>query len=188
MNSGVNVTTNLPEFKAQLRAIGTYSDASTRDITQDAGSAGDVPAASEEAAASAEPAKASPRTESASALGLVSASVVDEPAGVPALGAEAPAAEVLAAPQPLEALAPLAEPFTLPLADLRAIAQSAGLEWVNSDADKIRVVQEAIAREPKPVHVPRERKPAVVVDEGPLILVETRKDLAQITLPFEHRG
>jgi ribonuclease E len=36
------------------------------------------------------------------------------------------------------------------------------------------------------VHVPRERKPMVVLDEGPLILVETRKDLSQIKLPFEN--
>ena len=65
------------------------------------------------------------------------------------------------------------------------MAESAGLQWVNSDAEKIRAVQEAMAREPKPVHVPRERKPMVIVDEGPLVLVETRKDLSQITLPFD---
>jgi ribonuclease E len=34
------------------------------------------------------------------------------------------------------------------------------------------------------VHVPRERPPAVVVDEGPLVLVETRKDLRSLELPF----
>ena len=28
-------------------------------------------------------------------------------------------------------------------------------------------------------------KPLAVVDEGPLVLVETRKDLSQIKLPFE---
>jgi ribonuclease E len=33
--------------------------------------------------------------------------------------------------------------------------------------------------------VPRERKPLVVIDEGPLVLVETRKDLSQLKLPFE---
>lgn len=80
---------------------------------------------------------------------------------------------------------PAAVAFVLPMQELQAIAQGAGLEWVNSDEEKIRVVQEAIANEPKPVHVPRERQPAVVLDEGPLILVETRKDLSQITLPFE---
>jgi ribonuclease E len=77
------------------------------------------------------------------------------------------------------------EPFVLPSDDLAALAESAGLQWVHSDADKIRAVQEAMASEPKPVHVPRERKPVVVVDEGPLVLVETRKDLSQIKLPFD---
>jgi len=42
-----------------------------------------------------------------------------------------------------------------------------------------------MAREPKPVHVPREPKPVAAIDEGPLVLVETRKDLSQIKLPFE---
>lgn len=42
-----------------------------------------------------------------------------------------------------------------------------------------------MAAEPQPVRVPRERKPLVRVDEGPLVLVETRRDLATLTLPFE---
>jgi ribonuclease E len=33
--------------------------------------------------------------------------------------------------------------------------------------------------------VPREPRPARVVDDGPLVLVETRKDLSQLKLPFE---
>jgi ribonuclease E len=33
--------------------------------------------------------------------------------------------------------------------------------------------------------VPREPRRPAVVDEGPLVLVETRKDLAQLRLPFE---
>jgi ribonuclease E len=37
----------------------------------------------------------------------------------------------------------------------------------------------------KPVHVPRERAAAAVSDEGPLVLVETKRDLAAMTLPFE---
>jgi ribonuclease E len=71
------------------------------------------------------------------------------------------------------------------VADLEQVASSSGLQWVNSDADKVAAVRAAIAAEPKPVHVPRERPPVVVVDEGPLVLVETRKDLGQVTLPFE---
>jgi ribonuclease E len=107
--------------------------------------------------------------------------VAREAAPQPALAAALAPAEPV-----VQAAAVAAAPFVLPMDDLQAIAQSAGLQWVNSDADKIRTVQEAIANEPKPVHVPREPKPPVVLDEGPLVLVETRKDLAQITLPFEN--
>ena len=73
----------------------------------------------------------------------------------------------------------------MPLESLQAVAASSGLEWIGSDTDKMRAVQEAMAREPQPVHVPRERPPVVRIDEGPLVLVETRKDLSQIKLPFE---
>ena len=72
---------------------------------------------------------------------------------------------------------PRIQAFTLPVADMQAVAQSSGLEWVNSNPERVAAVQAAIAAEPKPVHVPRERKPLVIVDEGPLVLVETRKDL-----------
>ncbi|MGE5450977.1 MAG: Rne/Rng family ribonuclease [Acidobacteriota bacterium] len=109
---------------------------------------------------------------------------VSAPAAAPTpAAAPAPAAEVL----PAVAIAPI-QPFVLPLDQLQGIAQSAGLEWVNSDADKIRIAQEAIANEPKHIHIPRERKPVQVLDEGPLVLVETRKDLSQITLPFERQA
>jgi ribonuclease E len=73
---------------------------------------------------------------------------------------------------------PRVEPYVLALADLEAVASNSGLQWVNSDPSRVAAVQAAIAAEPKPVHVPRERAPLVVVDEGPLILVETRKELA----------
>jgi ribonuclease E len=63
------------------------------------------------------------------------------------------------------------------LAEMQAVAQGSGLEWVNSNTERIAAVQAAIAAEPKPVHVPRERPPLVILDEGPLVLVETRKDL-----------
>jgi len=81
--------------------------------------------------------------------------------------------------------APVAQPYVLALDDLQQIARSAGLEWVNSDADKIAAVQAAIAAEPRPVHVPRVIVPVVLKDEGPLVLVETRRDLAALKLPFD---
>ncbi|SCK60901.1 ribonuclease E [Variovorax sp. HW608] len=87
-----------------------------------------------------------------------------------------------AAPKPTM---PKVQPFVLPLDELAQIAEGSGLQWVNSDADRVAQVRAAIAAEPKPVHVPRERPPAIVLDDGPLVLVETRRDLAGIVLPFE---
>ncbi|RZL11668.1 MAG: Rne/Rng family ribonuclease [Rubrivivax sp.] len=106
------------------------------------------------------------------------ASSAPAPGGVAALSTPA------ATPAPAAAVAPVAA-FVLPLPELDAVAAQAGLQWVQSDVDKIRAVQDAIAAEPKPVHVPRERKPVVLDDTGPLVLVETRKDLSQVKLPFE---
>ena len=85
---------------------------------------------------------------------------------------------------PAQAAAPAA-PFVLPMGSLQAVAEAAGLQWVNSDADKIRSVQAAMASEAAPAHSPRERKAVTSVEEGPLVLVETRKDLSQFKLPFE---
>jgi ribonuclease E len=104
-------------------------------------------------------------------------------------GAAAPASTAIPASVAVQPTASgKVEPFLLPLGSLQAVAESAGLQWVNSDTEKIRAAQEAIASEPRPVHVPRERKPVARVDTGPLVLVETRKDLAQIKLPFEQSG
>lgn len=97
-----------------------------------------------------------------------------EPAQTPASDAEqAPVAPAAAAP------------YVLPVQELQALAQAAGMQWVLSDPEKIAAAQAAIAAEPAPVHVPRERPAPVVLDEGPLILVETRKNLAELQLPFE---
>ncbi|QXZ10071.1 Rne/Rng family ribonuclease [Comamonas sp. Y33R10-2] len=95
---------------------------------------------------------------------------------------QAPAAAPVAAPAPVAAKA---QAYDLPIPALQALAAASGLQWVNSDAEKIAAVQAAIAAEPKPVHIPRERAAVVVSDEGPLVLVETRKDLSLMQLPFE---
>jgi ribonuclease E len=75
--------------------------------------------------------------------------------------------------------------FALPQEDLIQVAQGSGLQWVNTNAESVAKVQAAIAAEPQPVHVPRERPAAVNVDAGPLVLVETKRDLRNMTLPFE---
>ncbi|HMN21514.1 MAG TPA: Rne/Rng family ribonuclease [Ottowia sp.] len=88
----------------------------------------------------------------------------------------------LAEPAPL----PRAHRFALPVEQLGQIADAAGLQWVQTDAERAAAVQAAIAAEPAPIHVPRERPAPIELDEGPLVLVETRKDLGAMQLPFEH--
>lgn len=80
---------------------------------------------------------------------------------------------------------PAVSSYDLPLQDLAQVASSSGLQWVNSNAAKIAEIQAVMAAEPRPVHVPRERPPVVAVDSGPLVLVETQRDLRNMTLPFE---
>ena len=103
------------------------------------------------------------------------------PAAAPA---PAPVPAPVAAPAPAPAL-PEVQPFQLPVEDLVHVAESSGLQWVNSDAEKIAAAQAAIAAEPKPLRTPRERPPAIVINEGPLVLVETKRDLRELQLPFE---
>jgi ribonuclease E len=99
--------------------------------------------------------------------------------------AQAPAAAAEAAAEPAPATPAAPAVYALPMAQLQSLATASGLQWINSDPEKIATVQAAIAAEPKPVHIPRERPPMIVLDEGPLILVETRKDLSHMQLPFE---
>ncbi|MBV9892332.1 MAG: Rne/Rng family ribonuclease [Rhizobacter sp.] len=99
-------------------------------------------------------------------------------AEVEAVRSESPTRSAATRPAP-------AEPYALPVDSLAAVAESAGLQWVNSDASKIAAAQAAIAALPTPQRVPREIVAVAPVDEGPLVMVETKKDLAQVRLPFE---
>ena len=98
--------------------------------------------------------------------------------------AAAPAAAVSAPQAPVPSM-PSAEPFVLPLTDLSQLADQSGLIWVHSDTAKVAEVQSLIAAEPRALHVPRERPAPVQIDEGPLVLVETQRDWAEMRLPFE---
>jgi ribonuclease E len=113
---------------------------------------------------------------------------VPAPAAEAPVAADAPAETMASAPAatPIAASgADNAQPFTLPVDELAALARAAGLEWVQSDANKVAAAQAAIAAEPAPVHVPREPRPAPVVSEGPLVLIETRRDLRDMRWPFD---
>jgi ribonuclease E len=137
------------------------------------------------------PVAAAPVAPEPAVQALPVAAPVAEPVAVAAAAApvvSAPVAAPVAAPQaaaPVAAGLPQIASFTLPIEALHGIARESGLEWVNSDAEKIAAVQAAIAAEPAAVRVPRERPAPVVIDEGPLVLVETRRDLRDMTLPFE---
>ena len=102
----------------------------------------------------------------------------------------APVAPTAAAPVMPAAPAqlPRVQPYALPEGDLAQVAQTAGLQWVGSDPGKVAAAQAAIAAEPVPVHVPRERPPAAAVQDGPLVLVETQQDLRAMPLPFEQEN
>ena len=111
---------------------------------------------------------------------------VQTPAAAPvAAVAAAPAVAVAPAAAKPAAATASTQAYRLAIDELSALAQQVGLEWVQSDADKVAQAQAAIAAEPQPVRVPREPKPVVLVDEGPLVLVETRRDLSELKLPFE---
>ncbi len=112
-------------------------------------------------------------------------SVEAEPEVAPVQTLAVATAAVAAASAEPAAAAPSAPAYRLAIDELSALAQQVGLEWIQSDAAKVAQVQAAIAAEPQPVRVPREPKPVVLLDEGPLVLVETRRDLSALKLPFE---
>ncbi len=118
--------------------------------------------------------------------------VVAEPAVAPAaavveLAPEAPAAAVtepapvepreviavaVAQPEPPVAAEPIAVPAAAPTpVDLSSTLEASGLVLVETASDKIRPV---VVAEPAPVQ-PRRRKPAAVVSDEPMVMVETRK-------------
>jgi ribonuclease E len=104
----------------------------------------------------------------------------------------APAAPAVAAPAAesshstvVATAMPSVAAYQLAVEQLATIAQGAGLEWIQSDAAKVAQAQAAIAAEPRQAHVPREPKPVAAMDDGPLVLVETKRDLRTVVLPFE---
>jgi ribonuclease E len=105
------------------------------------------------------------------------------PPEVPQAAAPAPVA-LAPAPATTDAL-PRVAAYALPMGDLQQIAQAAGLEWINSDATRVAQAQASIAATPVAPHVPREPKPSALPDDGPLMLVETRRDLKNMALPFD---
>lgn len=86
--------------------------------------------------------------------------------------------------EPLRKELPKVQAYSMQTEELQKVLEQSGLDWIHSDAERVAAIQAEIAAEPKPVHVPRERPPAPVLDDEPLVLVETRKELAQMQYPF----
>ena len=153
--------------------------------------AGDVAVAASDASVAASGTETITVRDAAAPTASTASRTVQERAPVQSSGADAVAADAAGAQSAASQATSVArearpaEPFVLPLEALEALAQEAGLQWVHSDTEKVKAAQDAIANEPRPVRVPREPRAAVVIDEGPLVLVETRKDLSQVRLPFD---
>jgi len=97
---------------------------------------------------------------------------------------EAPAMATATTQTALAAM-PQVPVFTLPVQELAQVAQQSGLSWVLSDPTKVAAAQAAMATEPVPARIVRERPARAIVEEQPLVLVETKRDLRNTTLPFE---
>ena len=195
LDAGDTVAEDAPAGDADEGTVGTEAEAAAREDGREEGREGGRRRRGrgrrgerrdgDDTAPTTESAESDDSVEAAEspATGTLTADAPTVSAADPVVEAEPVAAVVADAPAPT---APVrVEPYVLALDELHSIAESAGLSWVNSDAEKVATVQAAIAAEPQPVHVPRERPAVVAVDEGPLILVETRKDLAQVQLPFD---
>jgi ribonuclease E len=88
----------------------------------------------------------------------------------------APRIEVQSAPVKSVAVAPVLPNVTwkaLEREPLEVVLSTVGLVWVDTNPERHQEVLQQIAAQPKPVHVPREPKPAATLPEGPMILVET---------------
>jgi ribonuclease E len=114
--------------------------------------------------------------------------------------AEQPAAIVAATPQPAVAAVitaaievprapemirvaaatlPIAEPAPLAVDQLKPVLELAGLMLVQTAPDKHAEALARMASEPVPVRTPRERAAPPPIEEGPLVQVETRRQVEQ---------
>jgi ribonuclease E len=69
---------------------------------------------------------------------------------------------------------PEVSPAPMPIEQLQAVLQLAGLSLVQTEPGKFSETQARLAAEPRPVRVPRERPQLPPLDDRPLIQVETR--------------
>ena len=152
----------------------------------EAGAVAAKPAFAEPHQAFTQQERALPATESVAPVAapfVAPAVIVAAPVATPK-----PPAAAQSAPAPASAAAsalPKVQSYDLPMQDLARVAESSGLQWINSDATRVAEAKAAMAAEATPIVVRRERPGPVPAEETPLVLVETRRDLGNMPLPFE---
>ena len=101
------------------------------------------------------------------------------PAAAPAVmqAATAPAPAAMQTPYPPRAADPIVMRKSIEElhSERHAMLDSAGLALVETDASKWRAAYDRSAQYTEPPRAPRVKRPAPVIDHGPLVLVETRK-------------
>ena len=139
------------------------------------------------AASMADVAMPMPASTIAQASPAPAAPVMSAPVAAPVVAAPVAAVKAPAPPAPVAAAMPAVTSYTLPTADLAVVASGSGLQWVGTDASKVAAAQAAIAAEmaAAPARTPRARPAPVVEEATPLVMVETKRDLRNMELPFE---
>ena len=171
---------------AQRPAQTALSDVSEGDVVENRSAEPEAPQSRPAAAPESAPALAAGPAPKPAAHAAHAAA----PAPVAAAGEAPAAAKGAATPSAAQAGEPAAgmpvvEAYTLPVDEMAAVAASTGLQWVNSDAAKVQAAQAAAAQAPEPIRVPRERPAVAEVAAEPLVLVETKRDLKDMALPFD---
>jgi ribonuclease E len=100
--------------------------------------------------------------------------------GIEAASADAPVAEAkaLEATDVPEQMVAASDALTAPAAALsidalKPMLETAGLVWVNTDAEKLRQTQAAAQNAPRPSRAPRQRKSLPAVEQAPMVQIET---------------
>ena len=98
------------------------------------------------------------------------------PSNAPVAATPAPVLAAVAAPTP--APMPIAKAERMAETEVAAVAQNAGLAWVQTDSDAFAKAQGELIQAPAAPKAARQRPPRVVVEAAPMEMVQTKPDAA----------
>jgi ribonuclease E len=157
---------------AAAATTGLEGDAEAGDEVEDADEAADAAApqpVAEPPRPRDEALHVDARVPAGAAAPAAAAPIAMAPAAVPRAPV-APATVSVPASKP-----PVAEPAPLPVDELLPVLEGAGLQLVQTEADKLAQAQIRMQAQPRPVHAPRLRPHLPAPDESELVQVETRR-------------